>query len=781
MPEEELAERLFYLIKGGKQIDQSKIVEFVADNGESISYGAKATLQGGNGVAYEVGVATTSSGITTGAGLLAVDVGAAGVAIAPILGVALGFGLYSLAPEFWTNLSNTLIDAGKTIGGKVVGFFGPNQETGYDKETIEIFAAAFKEAGIFERYKPISNPTSNMYNISSATTLYADNFPRITYNKLYMRDPDIAGAITSNIKFYYRNSQVPMTPALVGADIVSNSSEEFIIYIDAIFEFDESFIGETVWYDMYVNDVLYTYGPFNVHKTGVTYNSETKYFIGDKKAIDSVGYRTSPNAFLLLREAIGLSQLFLHGDFNVFPYLYGAYLFGEPTNTMQENGVAPETGNITIDYPDYAPWYVPSGYPAVYPVPVPGGGIEQEPGQEGEQVPIPQEIPYILPALPIPEPNPVPQPEPGPQPAPDPDPTPQPGPEPTPEPSPEPQPNPIVPEPVNPPSDSDPGTTPPPSSPIPPIIVVPTMPSISSSALFTVYNPSMAQLNSLGAFLWSTSIIDQLKKIWQNPLDGIISLKKVYAVPSTSGSATIMLGNIDTNVSAPVVSSQFKAIDCGKIKVGEKFFNATDYSPYTCIHLYLPFIGIVEMDIDEVMDAELYITYSVDVYTGACLAEVTVKRTRDLSNGAVLYQFSGDCSQSIPLTASTASGLMHSIASLGAAVIGVASGGGALTTGYMASQLGNTLTHELIHVGRSGSLSSNPGILGQRKPYVILGRRNSYDANSYNTFWGYPANKTVYLGNCIGYTKVKAVHLQTLATEAEKREIEDLLSKGVIF
>jgi hypothetical protein len=70
-------------------------------------------------------------------------------------------------------------------------------------------------------------------------------------------------------------------------------------------------------------------------------------------------------------------------------------------------------------------------------------------------------------------------------------------------------------------------------------------------------------------------------------------------------------------------------------------------------------------------------------------------------------------------------------------------------------------------------------MLGTRTPYIIITRAVSADAANYSYFYGYPANKTVYLRNCRGYVRVKNIILHTSATEAEKAEIEELLKKGI--
>ena len=90
-------------------------------------------------------------------------------------------------------------------------------------------------------------------------------------------------------------------------------------------------------------------------------------------------------------------------------------------------------------------------------------------------------------------------------------------------------------------------------------------------------------------------------------------------------------------------------------------------------------------------------------------------------------------------------------------------------------------SQEMLHVSHSGNLSANAGIMGQKKPYLIINRKRAYTANSYNRYYGYPANKTVSPGNHSGFLRLKAGRLQSAATEQEKNEIYELLSRGVIM
>lgn len=267
--------------------------------------------------------------------------------------------------------------------------------------------------------------------------------------------------------------------------------------------------------------------------------------------------------------------------------------------------------------------------------------------------------------------------------------------------------------------------------------------------------------------------------MWQNPLDGIISLQKVYAEPTVGGSRNIVVGYLDSGVAAPVVTSQFVTVDCGTVAVNEYLQNATDYPPYTQLSVYLPFIGMVELDTTDFMNGSMSIEYGIDVYTGTCLATIKATRSGDMPSATALYTYSGNASQQLPLTSASFGGAIQTLVSAVGGGLAVASGGALAGVAGMAA-LGSSLTHEMIHVSRGGSLSSNAGIMGARKPYIIISRQHSYDAAWYNQMYGYPANKTVYIGNCSGFVRVKKCLIHSRATEAEIEEMYSLLENGVI-
>lgn len=298
----------------------------------------------------------------------------------------------------------------------------------------------------------------------------------------------------------------------------------------------------------------------------------------------------------------------------------------------------------------------------------------------------------------------------------------------------------------------------------------------SSNALFTVYNPEMEQLNGLGNVLWSQSILEQIVRMFtNNPMDAIISLHIIYATPSIGGTKNIKLGYIDTGVPCPWVNKQYVKISCGTVTVPEYYGDARDYIGSTDVSIYLPFIGFRNLKTADIIGSEITVDYTVDVYTGTVLCNITVNKR---GTTKVMYTFEGNCSVSIPLTGSDRS---RQISSIGTMIAGGAVGGvgGALLAGTGAIARGGAQSS----IQRTSNFSGNAGAMGIKKPYIIVNRNIPYDADRYNELYGYTANKTVLLGALSGYTRVKAVHVEncSLATANERTEIERLLKAGVIL
>ena len=315
----------------------------------------------------------------------------------------------------------------------------------------------------------------------------------------------------------------------------------------------------------------------------------------------------------------------------------------------------------------------------------------------------------------------------------------------------------------------DDGDTPTPV--IPPI-------GVEATGFVALYNPTQSQLSSFSQYLWSDNFIDNFKKLFANPMDAIIGLHMIYATPSRGSEAEIVCGYAHSGVMSNTVNSQYIEIDCGSIKVNRYFGNVLDYAPYTKLQVYLPFVGIVDLDTNEIMGGTLNIKYRIDVLTGSCLARLRITRG---DYNAELYNFAGNCAVQLPISGGSYSGIIANAIGVAGSIGATIASGGALAPVLVGSAVSSAVNSH-VNVSHSGSLGSNAGALGIMKPYLIITRPKPAEADNFNEFYGKPSNKTVRLSSCSGYTRIKEVHVDNIvATDNELSEIEQLLKEGVII
>lgn len=315
---------------------------------------------------------------------------------------------------------------------------------------------------------------------------------------------------------------------------------------------------------------------------------------------------------------------------------------------------------------------------------------------------------------------------------------------------------------------------------------VPDTPDIDSAAtgLFTIYNPTSTQLRSLASFLWSGAFDpDSFKKLFADPMQCLIGLAIVPCIPASQGTKHIKFGNVDSEVSASYLASQFVKVDCGSVQIKKQIGSFLDYSPYTKISIFLPYIGFRELSADDLMPGSINVQYIVDVVTGACAAFIkhSVK--------GVLYSYNGSCITNLALTGANYSqaiqNAVSTVASGVGVVAGMASGNAPITAMSAMGLLGsacNTAINSKPSIQRSGNMGGSAGIMSVQKPYIIIERTNMSVPTDVQHYVGQTSNIMANLGELSGFTMVDYIHLHNVpATSEELKEIEDVLKKGVIL
>ena len=317
----------------------------------------------------------------------------------------------------------------------------------------------------------------------------------------------------------------------------------------------------------------------------------------------------------------------------------------------------------------------------------------------------------------------------------------------------------------------------------------PDLPSVSvtDSGLVTLFAPTESQLKSLANYLWSDAFsLDNFKKMLNNPMDCILGLSIVPVNVPRGSAREITVGNIVTTVSCDICPTQYVKVDCGTFTFDRhKMTNSyLDYSPYSKCYLYLPFIGVQEINIDDFMQSTMHVVYHVDILTGAMFCYV-------MRDNSVMYTYMGQCAENVPLSSSSYSNTIGSIMSAAASIVGVASvvaTGGAsapvaagLLTGATTSTA-NAVTSLKPSVAHSGSIGGGAGIMGVNYPYLIFNTPHVSIPSQQRHYTGYPSNQIVKLSALKGFNVIQAINLSVSgANDAEMNEIENILKGGVIL
>jgi hypothetical protein len=323
--------------------------------------------------------------------------------------------------------------------------------------------------------------------------------------------------------------------------------------------------------------------------------------------------------------------------------------------------------------------------------------------------------------------------------------------------------------------------------PIPPIATI--MPEVlsggSGAGLWQMYNPSTSEISAFGKWLWEEPVEglkapgDTLKKLFQNPMDAIISLHRVYVTPNTGGSQNIKVGYLDSGVAAPVITNRYVQKNMGSVTIKSINGNFMDYDGID-LTIYLPFIGMRPLDTSVCMGATLTLIYNIDILTGTCVAMLSVSKN---NISGIIYQWAGSMFESVPLTSSNMTGTVQgalglvgsAVTTIAGAVTGSPAGIGA---GVMGMARSATNTH--TNIQSCGSIGGNAGSLASRTPYIVLAITQTYNPYNWQNIKGLPDNITTTIGSQHGYIEGEnPTGYSGNMSQSEWNEFESLLAKGI--
>ena len=368
---------------------------------------------------------------------------------------------------------------------------------------------------------------------------------------------------------------------------------------------------------------------------------------------------------------------------------------------------------------------------------------------------------------------------------------------------------------IDPDPGDDPGDNPPPSpgprvpeyDPIP----IPGMPGLDAigSGMISLYSPSKTLLNMLADEFYSDNVLDIVKNYFASIQDMVAGLSIIPFFVPVSGFAKHKIGLFESDISLPVVSSQFIEINCGSVAVDHYYNNFLDYAPSTKTMIWLPYIGYQELNTDEVMGNTISVKYKCDILSGACVAFVMIGTGGEQwATNRVIAQFTGNVITQVPVASESFDNMVSSAINILTSSVGIAAGaaiGGGLGAGTAAAAaakeatpisaavgaqvgmgMGGTAANMIMNmkpnVSRNGTPGSTSGYMGVQIPYLIKIVPRSAVAPNHIQLKGYPSNYGGTLSGLSGYCEVSEIQLNNVAASVDEiNEIYRLLKGGVVI
>lgn len=324
---------------------------------------------------------------------------------------------------------------------------------------------------------------------------------------------------------------------------------------------------------------------------------------------------------------------------------------------------------------------------------------------------------------------------------------------------------------------------------------IPTIPTAVSTGFMKLYNPSDAEIQSFCTELTGDSVLLDLKKyLGNNPLDFIVGLQVVPGSYSTSANKYyIEYGSFHSNVSMYAITDEFTEIDYGTLQLEEMYGSWEDYNPHTKMSIYLPFIGIRDLDPDRINGTLLSLKYYVDAVTGSILAVLTSTRKDSGNDGAeyLVGQWAGQASYTIPLTNTQHNSAVNAVIGIVGAGVGIGTaiatgGASALVTAGAIGSVGNALLSgaksQKTDITMQGGVSGNLAFFTAPDAYIQIEYPLEGRPVDYDHIVGMPSNITTTLkqqplNNYIEFVNIDVSGLD--APKDEKQMIVDLLTGGV--
>lgn len=347
--------------------------------------------------------------------------------------------------------------------------------------------------------------------------------------------------------------------------------------------------------------------------------------------------------------------------------------------------------------------------------------------------------------------------------------------------------------------------------------------TIDYGSFMTAYQLTNANIGDIGSALFAPNFWTSLKNKFEGLSDPLSMIVSAVEIPFTLGTAltTFKLGGIeveDSNgdpISCSKHTDRYLKYDFGTITLKEVWGTAKDYTDCD-ISIFLPYVGMRQIDAEIAVNANLKLGCIVDVWNGDLVYLLEVNNVnrpgKYVSSSGVPYRWSGNCGNRIPIgKVDPSSPILNVAASLGSMALGagmmlsggIGAGAAAVTGGMVtagSAVSGGIGGAMMLNAGKglmqdfskgfsplaqsSGNISGAIGYMDYQYPYIVIKRSVPKYPNNWRAQFGAPRFQTFQGLSVTGFTQFADIHLTGMsdASEAERAELERLLKEeGIIL
>lgn len=232
---------------------------------------------------------------------------------------------------------------------------------------------------------------------------------------------------------------------------------------------------------------------------------------------------------------------------------------------------------------------------------------------------------------------------------------------------------------------------------------------------------------------------------------------------------SIQIGRYDTGLQGVRLLSEGQNVELGKYTISEKFKNFLDYSPYTQISIYLPYLGFVDLPTNKIMGT------TISVYVGVDFVNETMTYNVK-SDGLLVFEQSVNFSFKIPIALSSSMDYYTNLAQTGEKALGLAS--------RLEIPSSSDLQTNVDGISITASSSPSGGRYSPLQPAICIQRPILNLPKNFNKVNGYVYNKTAKLSTLSGYTQIDNPQIRTFEKPITREEYDMIMQKmksGIIL